>query len=86
MGVKKTCYWCRYPCDREVIQHEKDGLLVQFDDISGIAECIIDLFENKQKTNEMGLSGYTKIRKQNSWETVGLRTKEVYDELIKFKD
>ena len=25
------------PVMREVIQHEKDGLLVQFDDISGIA-------------------------------------------------
>lgn len=71
---------------REVIHHEKDGLLVEFDDISGIAESIVTLFENEQKTKEMGFSGYSKIRKQNSWELIGVKTKEVYDELIEFKD
>ncbi len=83
---KKPVIGADTPVMREVIQHEKDGLLVKFDDISGIAESIVELFENKQKTNEMGLSGYSKIRKHNSWEIVGLKTKEVYDQLIDFEN
>jgi len=83
---KKPVIGADTPVMREVIQHGKDGLLVEFDDISGISECIKNLSENKQKTKDMGLLGYSKIRKQNSWELVGLKTKEVYDELIEFND
>ncbi|TFG14087.1 MAG: glycosyltransferase family 1 protein [Promethearchaeota archaeon] len=83
---KKPVIGADTPVMREVIRHEKDGLLVKFDDISGIADSIVELFENKQKSNEMGLSGYSKVRKQNSWEIVGLKTKEVYDQLIEFKN
>lgn len=70
---------------RDVIQHGNDGLLVEFNNPSQIADSIRILLEDKEKSKEMGLVGYQKIKKNNTWEVVHKKTIEVYNELTDLK-
>jgi glycogen(starch) synthase len=67
---------------KEVIQHNKDGLLVEFDNPPLLANAIQYLFENRQKSNEMGLVGYYKVKKNNTWDIIYKKTMDVYNQLI----
>jgi glycosyltransferase involved in cell wall biosynthesis len=67
---------------REVICHEKDGLLVEFDNSSELSKAILSLYENPQKEKEMGLRGYEKTKKHNTWKKVFKKTMSVYSQLV----
>ncbi len=78
---KKPVIGIDTPVMREVIQHKKDGLLVEFDNIPQISEAIEQLFSDKEKAREMGLSGSNKVRRCNSWKDIHKKTMLLYNNL-----
>ncbi|MBN2154985.1 MAG: glycosyltransferase family 4 protein [Candidatus Lokiarchaeota archaeon] len=81
---KKSVIGADNPVMREVIRHEKDGILVEFDNISQIAENIVFLCNNPDITEEMGFLGYSKINRSNNWDYIYRCTMDVYKQLVKF--
>ncbi len=78
---KKPVIGADTPVMREVIQHGKDGLLVEFGNITQIIESIRDLYSNPSSIKEMGWKGYEKTLKNNTWDLVYQKTLNVYDQI-----
>ncbi|MCC7289865.1 glycosyltransferase family 4 protein [bacterium] len=54
----------------EVISDGKDGYLVNFDDVEGLANRIEELLNNQDLREQMGKAGYAKLIKEYTWERV----------------
>jgi glycosyltransferase involved in cell wall biosynthesis len=63
---------------REVIENEKDGILVKFDDIEDLKNAIINLLKNPKKREEMGKKGFYKVSNFNNWNEIAMKTKKIY--------
>ncbi|QEE14829.1 glycosyltransferase family 4 protein [Promethearchaeum syntrophicum] len=68
---------------REVIEHEKDGILVKFDDVEDLKNAIINLLKNPKKRKEMGENGFLKVSNLNNWNEIGIKTMQIYTQIRK---
>ena len=68
---------------REVIEHEKDGILIKFDDVEDLKEAIINLLRNPKKRKDMGENGFLKVSKFNNWNEIALKTMQMYTQIRK---
>jgi len=66
----------------DVIQENKDGLLVEFDDPQSIADKVVKLLKNKKLRKNLGEQGKMKVENYHSWRNIAIKTKNVYDNLI----
>lgn len=83
-GTPVICYACKYgPSD--LIEHGKNGLLVETDHINGLAEAITDLFLNKEKREALGIEAQ-KISQAFCGEVIAEKWLAVFEEAIKQKD
>ena len=68
---------------REVIENEKDGLLVKFDDVEDLKDAIIKLLKNPKKREEMGERGFLKVSNFNNWNEIAIKTMQIYTQIGK---
>ena len=66
----------------EVIRDKIDGLLVEFDDYSDIANKVVLLLKKKRLSKNLGLEGKNKVQENFSWDIIAKYTHETYQELI----
>ena len=62
----------------EIIEHNKEGILVDIDQPQQIADEIISLSKNKQRRSLLGKRGKKKIKKSFSWKNTVKRYLEIY--------
>jgi len=55
---------------KEIIEHEKTGLIVPAKDAHKLADAIIRLLEDEKLRNEIGAAGYQKLNNELSWEFI----------------
>jgi glycosyltransferase involved in cell wall biosynthesis len=65
-----------------VIDHQKNGLLVNFGDVTGLAEAIDTLMKDDMKRQSMGENGRNKVHTQYTWNQVGERVCHTYEAII----
>lgn len=83
-GTPVICYDCKYgPSD--LIEHEKNGLLVEADHINGLAEAMTGLFLNKEKRRALSLAAQ-KASKTHCGEVIAEKWLTVFEEAVKQKD
>jgi glycosyltransferase involved in cell wall biosynthesis len=66
----------------EVIEHERDGLLVEFDNPSELAEKILSLLQNKKLNGRLAENGRKKVKSKFTWQKVADKTHQIYQKLI----
>lgn len=76
----KPVLGCDNKIMKEVIDNEKDGLLVQFDDLDEIAAKIRFLLENEEVAEKLGKTGQKKVISRYKWED----QLQIIDETYKF--
>lgn len=64
------------------IQNNKNGILVPSEDVTTLANAIMELLENKQKRDEMGNEGYQLVKNICNSRIMAERTFEIYQEAI----
>lgn len=78
----KPVIGAKNPVMQEVIHENKDGCLVEFDNIPEIAESILNLINNPNLRDEMGKYGQKKVKKNNTWDLISEKTHKIYRRLI----
>lgn len=66
----------------EVINDGNDGLLVEFDNPSDIAEKILTLLQNQKLNNRMAENGRKKVKSELTWQKIAIKTSKIYQNLI----
>ncbi|MFO8019465.1 MAG: glycosyltransferase family 4 protein [Promethearchaeia archaeon] len=66
----------------EVIHHNKNGLLVEFDNPEDIANKILKLLGDGALRERLGKSGQKRVKKRFTWEKVAEKTNKVYNQLM----
>ena len=69
------------PAAASVISDGEDGLLAP-PDPERVAEMIVSILRDDAMARRMGEAGREKVRRHYSWQIIGARTREVYDELL----
>lgn len=65
-----------------VIDDGRNGLLVEFGDVPGLAAAIQQLVENPAQKEAMGQAGLEKVNSVYQWEKVGDRVEEMYRRIV----
>lgn len=69
---------CDNPAIREVVNDGKDGYLVKFDYREEISNKIIHLLKNNEIREEMGNSGFEKVKGKYNWDTNLEKLEDIY--------
>lgn len=64
-----------------VIDHEHDGLLVRFGDVTGLADAIARLLRDPEQARRMGACGRAKVLRELTWEHKYRQVRGVYAEV-----
>jgi len=67
----------------EVIDDNKDGFLVEFDNPKDIAEKVLITLKHPRLAKKMGKNGNIKVLNNYTWEIIAKKTHELYRELLK---
>lgn len=70
MYAKKPIVATKIDAIPNLIQHGKNGLLCEVDDVDGIAEAMMKIYEDKQLAKDLGKSGNLIVRQKYSIERV----------------
>jgi glycosyltransferase involved in cell wall biosynthesis len=65
----------------EYVDHGKTGLIFEVNDSKQLANCIIDLVENKSKCLEMGQTAYKKLIKEMSLDVCCKMINDIYNSI-----
>lgn len=79
----KPVIGAKNPVMQEVIRENKDGLLVEFDNLVEIADSILNLMNNPALRDELGKNGQLKVKNNNSWDLISEKTHKIYEKLLK---
>ena len=66
----------------EVVLHQKTGLLAEEGNINQLAEYLIELLENRELHDRMGLEGRKWVEKSFNLKAQNEKLEEIYDEII----
>ena len=66
----------------EVIDHEKNGLLIHPNEVDEIADAIVRLVESEGLRTKIAAEGRRTVAEKFNWKTAGERTKECYDMIL----
>jgi glycosyltransferase involved in cell wall biosynthesis len=71
------------PISREIIEHDKNGILFPTDDADALAEAILDLLENPAKRERLGIAARKRIETQFSLMKMADETIEFYQDILR---
>lgn len=66
----------------DVIADGRDGLLVEFGDVSGLADAIRSLVEDSNRAVEMGARGREKVVTTYTWDRIYAKLQDVYGQVM----
>jgi glycosyltransferase involved in cell wall biosynthesis len=66
----------------EVINDGQDGLLVEFDNPSDIAEKILTLLRNQKLSKQLAENGRKKVKSKFTWQKIAMKTHNIYQNII----
>jgi len=72
----------RIPGVRTVVDHGKDGFLVETNSPNVLAEAIKTILDTKDLAPEMGRNGRMKVEVQYGWELIGERLESIYCQVL----
>lgn len=78
---KKPVIGCHIPAVAEVIEEGVNGFLIE-QETGQIARRILDLLDNPDLANSMGLKGHAKVQQLYTWPTIAQRAKSAYIEIL----
>ncbi len=64
----------------DVIDHERDGMLVTFGDVGALAEAFRRLIDHPDEARRLGAVGRAKVERERTWDTVYAKARAVYEE------
>lgn len=65
-----------------LVEHGKDGLLFESDDLDAYTSAILELAESRDRRRAMARAGRMKARAQYSWDVITDRLVEIYEQVI----
>ena len=68
--------------NKEIIEHNKNGILIEPNDSKKLLDEILNLFNNSKIKNQLANSAYNDVQKYD-WKYVGKLYLDLYDELLK---
>ncbi len=69
----------------EVVDEGKTGLIVPPRDSQALADAIIKLLHNVKLRKEMGENAFIKLKRDFSWDNIGMRTVDIYKNILSQK-
>ena len=69
----------------EIVQHEKDGLLVPPCDVRSLADAIIRLLSDRNLQHQMQAAALARCQEDLNWSNIAAQTVEVYRKAIEMK-
>ncbi len=66
----------------EAIENNKSGLLIKPNDLNGLINAIIYLFENEEERKRMGEYGYNRVLNNYNWELLIDKYIQLFKEII----
>jgi glycosyltransferase involved in cell wall biosynthesis len=81
-SFKKPVIGCDIPAVAEVIDHEKNGLLVT-QDPKAIAASILEILNDSHLAKIMGEAGYQRVQQSFTWEKLAEKTESAYLKALK---
>ena len=69
----------------ELIQHRKTGLLVPPQRPKSLAKAILEIYENREMSRQLGLEGYGVVHQKYSAEAMAMKAIDLYEVLAKKK-
>ncbi len=78
---KSPVIGCKIPAIKEIITEKKDGFLVQFDDVTGLAKKIEKLVLDDALRNKLGNNGYKKVINNFTWDKKLDIINSIYEEI-----
>lgn len=82
MASKVCTVGCRHQGIAEIIEHEKNGMLVEECDEKSIYDVLKFLIENSEKRKELANEGYKTVIEKYTWENIGKQLKKTYRRII----
>lgn len=79
----KVVIGCRRGAVPWVIQHEKDGLLVGYQDQDALACALIQLLQNQDRARSMGEFGRQKVLARYTWPIVARKYRDIYTQTVR---
>jgi glycosyltransferase involved in cell wall biosynthesis len=67
---------------KETIQDGKSGILIPLDDPDSMAQAILAIINDSKKAVDMGNAAYEFVTEKLSWDEIGKRTLEFYQEIL----
>ncbi len=65
----------------DVVQHGKDGVLVEFGDVPGLADALRTLLTDPARAAQLGMQGYRKVQQCYTWDHQYAHLQEVMAEV-----
>lgn len=78
MSCKLPCIGTTVDAMPELIDDGKTGFIIEPGDTGTLAEYLIRILENPGLANELGKSGFEKLRSNHTWPVVGKRIYEIF--------
>ncbi len=66
----------------EAVQHEKTGILVQPEDVTGLRDAIAELIDDDERRRALGAAGRERMQKEFSIATMIDRHIEMYESVL----
>lgn len=82
-ATKTPVIAAKIPAMKEVVNNNKDGFLVDFDNVNELYRAILYLLENPSLGMQMGIEGQKKVLRENDWTKIAFKTLQKYQKLIK---
>ncbi|HEX6292760.1 MAG TPA: glycosyltransferase family 4 protein [Herpetosiphonaceae bacterium] len=70
------------PGVRTVVQHRRDGLLVEPRDPAALAQALDDLLSDDARAQAMGRAGRAKVESHYDWTQIGARLEAIYRQIV----
>jgi glycosyltransferase involved in cell wall biosynthesis len=74
------------PADLRIVQNEKTGLVVPYDDIDAVSKAILRLLDNREMMGKMGQAGRSRAEELFDMKKITRSTEAVYAKLISAKN
>lgn len=69
----------------EILTHGETGLLVDYGDVEGLSESILDVLRDSERRREIAAAANRLVRTELSWESIAVGTRNAYEEALSMR-
>ncbi len=82
MACKKPCVATRVGGVPEVVEHRKTGLLTEYGNSEQLANAVIELLDDEERSKQMGRTGREMVKEKFTWPRIVTQLEGVYNEVV----